>query len=97
MDNWLVVGIGFAALLQAVGHWFPAKMPLLGRYVYGTSAILIGFIIWRGMAGDWASIAGLLAIAAASGFTVWACYRIDAVVLAIRQAKRAERDSDELP
>ena len=96
MDNWLVVGAGFTILVLAVGHWAPWEPPLflLGRYVYGVSAILGGYAIWRLPANDWITPAALLLLSIVGGATVWGCYRIDALVLAIRKAKRAECDDE---
>ena len=100
MDHWLwlVVGGGFTALLLAMGHWAPWEPPLswLGRYVYGVSAILAGFAIWRLAAGDWITPAGFLTLAIVGGGTVVLCYRIDSWVLTMRKAKKAERGDDEL-
>ena len=95
---WLAVGAGFTALLLAMGHWAPWEppLPILGRYVYGVSAILIGFIVWRMGANDPVTSIGLLAVAATGGGTVWLCYRIDAFVIKLRKARKAERDDDEL-
>lgn len=94
---WLVASVG-VALTLAVGHWFPwvKRLSRVHAYVYGTATIWLGFMVWRGFAGDWVTPVGLAGLCVVGGATVVLAYRIDAVVLAVRQAQRAEASDDEL-
>jgi hypothetical protein len=96
--EWYIAGAAITALLLAVGHWLPLlhPMPLIPRYVYGVGAIITGFTIWRSAAGDWLTPLALLGIAAVGGVTVAAAYGWDGVIIAIRKAKKAERNDGEL-
>ena len=90
---WLFVSVGFAALVLLVGHWFPwpSKLPRLGAYSIGVGAILGGFTIWRGVVGDWETVAGLVSIVGGSALAVFGGYGIDWLVGKIKKANKAER------
>lgn len=112
--NWLdlggfVLGMMLTVAVLMIGHWFPwvESLSLVQRYVYGVSAIIIGFTGWRltfgvlaALAGlaDWTMVvheliisAGLLGISAAGGLTVIWAYKCNNVALRMRQAERAEQ------
>jgi len=91
-------GAVLTVLLLAVGHWFPWPYPItrICRYIYGTSFILFGFSLWRGLNGDWITPAGLLSISIAGGFTVILAHKIDKYFLELRKAKKATAADDEL-
>lgn len=98
--NWpgLVGGVVLTALLLAVGHWFPwlHRERKLRNYAYGTASIIAGFALWRLLAGDVVSVAGLLIIAGAGGLVVIVAYWIDDRARELRQAQMAARADDEL-
>jgi len=93
-----IMGVTLTVLLLAVGHWYPwtRKLPRVQAYIYGTVSLLTGFTVWRGLTGDWVTVAGIWAIAGAGGLTVILAYRIDRFVLAERQAQMTKRGDDEL-
>lgn len=101
-DNWtlisLLLGALIAALLLAIGHWFPwiQRLRRLHAYTYGTAALWAGFTLWRLLNRDWLTPAGYLLIVAAGGATVHLAYKLDAWILAIRQARKAEDTHDRL-
>ncbi len=94
----LVAGALLAALVLAVGHWFPWawRLSRIQAYVYGVVSIWLGFAAWRLLNGDWVTVVGLGVIAGAGGVTVVLAYRLDGVVRMVRQARKAEGSDDEL-
>ena len=95
--SWLI-GAFIAALLLAVGHWFPwlQRPSGLRDYTYSAASLSIGFAAWRLLNADWITPLGLLAIAVIGGVTVKLASELDAWILAIRKAKKAERHDDYL-
>jgi len=93
-----IAGAILTALLMAVGHWFPWHQSLarIQRYTYGTTFILLGFSLWRGLNGDWVTPVGLLGISIAGGLTVIFAYKVDKYILELRKASKATAADDEL-
>lgn len=103
--GWLFVSLGIgavlAALLLAVGHWFPwvqgvQGLPRMWAYAYGCASLWLGFTVWRLLCGDWITPAGLLAIAVVGGAVTQAAYVIDGWVLEMRKGRKAESVDDDL-
>jgi len=94
----LVAGGVLTGLLLALGHWFPWPRQLrwIHRYTYGVLAFWTGFALWRLLATDWITVAGLLIIAAAGGVTVVIAYWIDDKIARLRQADKAAATDEEL-
>jgi len=94
--TWFFVGLTFTTLLLAVGHWAPWNLSQLQAYTYGVACLLAGFALWQLMAGEWQAVAGMVALAAIGGGTVWLGYKVDALARELRKAKKAEENDDEL-
>ena len=93
----LSLGTLISALTLAVQHWFPmAEKPRLRSYIMGTSALWIGFALWRFLLGDVWTPLGLAIIDVLGGLTVILAYQIDEASHAKRQANAAQRNDDEL-
>ena len=92
--NWLHFSFGasLTTLLLAVGHWFPwpRRLSRLQAYVYGVSAIGLGFTIWRGLDGDWWHVAGLWVLAGLGGAVVFLAYWLDDIVIRLRKAEKGD-------
>ena len=97
--EWLAVGTASTVALLLIGHWMRCPRPLsrLWRYVYGVTAICVGFSIWRLVGyGDVETVAGLVVIAVTGGLATFAAYGWDAVVTAIHKAEKAESADESL-
>jgi hypothetical protein len=94
----LAAGAVLAALILAIGHWFPWARTLsrIASYVYGVVSIIAGFALWRLLNHDYRTVLGLLAIACAGGLTVVLAYQIDVWVLEIRRGHKAAAADPEL-
>jgi hypothetical protein len=94
----LAAGAILTTLILAIGHWFPLphRLPRIQAYIYGTTAIIAGFALWRLLNGDWITIAGLVIVATAGGITVILAYKIDDIVARLRQAHQAQAADEEL-
>jgi hypothetical protein len=101
------VGGCLTLLLLALGHWVPAgggrgQLPttvygLIGRYVYGTFMVLVGFTVAIAMLGlPWWLPAGLLVVDMIGGSAVVIAYTWDRVHDAILQSRMAKQADDEL-
>lgn len=101
------VGGALTFLLLALGHWVPVgggrgQLPttlygLIGRYVYGTFMVCIGFTVGLALLGLplWIAL-GLLVVDAVGGSAVLAAYGWDRIHDAIIQSWMAEQADDEL-
>ena len=96
--EWLIVGTAATSALLLIGHWgnCPRPMSKLWRYVYGVTAIIVGFSIWRWAAGDWQAVVGLGVISVVGGLAVFAAYGWDYIVTTVHKAAMAELTDDEL-
>jgi hypothetical protein len=95
--SWAIAAI-VAALLLALGHWFPwpDKLGRIPAYVYGSASILLAFAAWRLLNGDWHTPLGLAALYLIGYLVVCGAYRIDGWVITWRKAQKAEATDDEL-
>lgn len=112
LENWqdfLVFPIGgvFTFILLALGHWVPmgggrGQLPttltgLIGRYVYGTFMVWVGFTVAIVILGLplWLSF-GLLVVDVIGGSAVIAAYGWDRIHDAILQSWMVQTADDEL-
>lgn len=101
------VGAAVSVGLLAIGHWVPlpagqkSKLPttlgnLLGRYIYGVTALWLGSLIWLSMMGAaWIAV-GLLLIYGGGGAIVILAYWWDRLVIALNREEMMELVDNEL-
>lgn len=80
-----IAAIIITILALAFGHYFRWDMfwrgglPLLGRYVYGVSSLLIGFSFWQAEASEFVPVIRLVILAITGGTAVFTFYKIDSL------------------
>lgn len=91
----LLAGAILAALLLALGHWFPwprRRPTRLQAYTYGVISLWLGYTLWRALLADWLTPAGLLLISIIGGAVTHLTYWLDARIIELRQAHKANQD-----
>jgi len=102
---WVVLGCLFTFAFEAIGHYLPRAKEIerdsqnrllltspevLGRYIYGTGIMFIGFGITQVGPNGCPPVLALALVIATAGLTVLACYGWDHLIKRLRRVRKHE-------